>query len=307
MKNLLPVIILLASLWSCQPAPESSQGKDFTDNIEVEVATDTSFVYAFFDQIKQPITPRFVGLPAGQVLPAGWIAELMQEDLQKGFVGKLDVLAPDAMTGDDLFNTNRRQDTSYIPDVGDQVLTGAAWEISMQWWTSETLGNWWDGYVRHAFLTKDEAAMERSREIAEYLMSTPDPDGYFGIYCPALRYQHQGSNGELWAKTTVFRMLLGYYEMSADQRALEVVENGMANTMQYYNKDVQSPFNVKVEYGGVTHGLMLTDVCEMLYRITGKETYRDYSVFLYEDFSEFPIHRAFYDACYGFLLERLDK
>jgi len=135
-------------------------------------------------------------------------------------------------------------------------------------------------------------------------MATQDEDGYFGIYGPAMRYQHSGSNGELWAKTTVLRMMVGYYEMTGDERALEFLEKSMENTMKYYNKGIKSPFDVKAEYGGVTHGLMMTDICESLYRITAKQVYRDYGVFLYEDFSEFPINRAFNDACFGYLMQK---
>ena len=291
-------------LVGCNSLKESSQGKDFTSKVDGNVTNEHALQYPFFDRERHPIQARFEFLSAGDIKPRGWLFAIMNEDVTSGFVGELDNLAPDIMKGDDLFNTTRRKDPTDIPDVGDQILTGAAWEISMQWWSGETLGNWWDGLVRHGFLTDNEAIKKRSEEIVEYLMSTQDDDGYFGIYGPAMRYQHDGSNGELWTKTTVLRMMLGYYEYTKDKQVLEFVERTMANTMEYYNKDAKSPFNVKVDYGGVTHGLMMTDVCEMLYRITGKKEYSDYAVFLYEDFSEYPINRAFNDACYGYLMEK---
>ena len=291
-------------LWTCNSENKSSQGKDFTSKVDANTTNVNAVQYPFFDREKNPLKAHFEWLPVDQITPEGWLYELMKEDITTGFVAELDNLAPDIMMGDDLFNTTRRKDSKDIPDVGDQVLTGADWEISMQWWSGETLGNWWDGYIRHAFLTDNDTAMKRSKEIVEYLLSTQDEDGYFGIYGPAMRYQHQGSNGELWTKTTVFRMMLGYYEFTKDESVLKFVEKAMENTMKHYNKGIKSPFDVDVEYGGVTHGLMMTDVCEMLHRLTGKEVYSDYAVFLYEDFSEFPINRAFNDACYGYLMQK---
>ena len=70
------------------------------------------------------------------------------------------------------------------------------------------------------------------------------------------------------------------------------------------NKTKNSPFDVAVDYGGVTHGLMMTDVCETLYRITKKSKYNDYAVYLYQNFSEQPINRAFNDARYDLLMEK---
>lgn len=298
------ISLILFATMGCKNKIESSQGADFISKVDSNSREREVFQYDFFDREKSPLTEHFQLLPSGEIKPKGWIKEIMKEDLNNGFVGELDNLAPDIMKGDDLFNTNRRQNPNDIPDVGDQVLTGADWEISMQWWSGESLGVWWDGFVRTAFLVDDQNAMQRSREIVDYMMSTMDQDGYFGIYAPSMRYQHTGSNGELWTKTTVFRMMLGFYELTKDQKVLDFVEKAMANTMKYYNKDAKSPFNVALDYGGVTHGLMMTDVCEMLYRITGNVKYRDYGVFLYEDFSEYPINRSFNDACYGYLMQK---
>ncbi len=304
MKKYIPALVLLITFIACKGQEESSQGKDFTSKVDANTATKEAVQYPFFDRDKNPITTHFELLPAGEIKPKGWLFDVMKQDISTGFVAELDNLAPDILKEDDLFNTTRRKDPKDIPDVGDQVLTGADWEISMQWWSGESLGHWWDGYVRNAFLTNDEKAIKHSKEIVEYIMTTMDDDGYFGIYGQEMRYQHEGSNGELWTKTTVLRMLIGYYEHTNDQSVLDFVEKAMAETIANYNKGIKSPFDVKADYGGVTHGLMMTDVCEMLYRITGNQAYSDYAVFLYEDFSEYPINRAFNDACYGYLMQK---
>ncbi|MEM7513212.1 MAG: beta-L-arabinofuranosidase domain-containing protein, partial [Bacteroidota bacterium] len=191
-----------------------------------------------------------------------------------------------------------------VPEMGDLVLTGEAWEQSIMWWNAETIGNWWDGFIRHAYMTHDAEAIAKAEAIVENLLASQDEDGYIGIYKPNLRYQHKGSNGELWAQTTSFRSLLGYYEISGEGRVLEAVEKAMAVTMQKYGPNGRHPFLLENAFGGVTHGLMITDVCETLYRITGKEKYQDYASWLYQAYSTYNINRAFNDLRYPFLAEK---
>jgi len=257
---------------------------------------------SFFEDTRYPVNEKFENLPINQIKPKGWIRSIMEQDISEGFVAHLDKLAPKLMS-DDAFNTARRKDANDIPNVGNQELTGAEWEISMQWWAGETLGNWWDGYLQNAYMTNNATAIKQIDSIANYLLATQDDDGYMGIYSENMRYKHNGSNGELWAQTTLFRMLLAYYEFTGDEKVLQAVEKAMAVTMNEYNENSKSPFNVSVDYGGVTHGLMMTDVCETLYRITKNKKYNDYIVYLYKEFSKYPINRAFNDVRYELIME----
>lgn len=258
---------------------------------------------SFFENKRVFTEPKFELLPLNEIKPNGWIRSIMEEDITEGFVSNLDKLAPKLMS-DDVFNTARRKNVDDIPNVGTQELSGAEWEISMQWWAGETLGNWWDGYLRNAYMTDNKQAISKITEIVTYILSGQDEDGYLGIYTKEMRYQHKGSNGELWSQTVLFRMLLGYYEFTGDKKVLQAVENAMNITMKEYNKNENNPFDVAVDYGGVSHGLMMTDVCETLYRITKNKKYNDYAVYLYEDFSEHPINRAFNDVRYDLLMEK---
>ncbi len=287
---------------SCQKK-ESSQGESFLSQVDqIKDIVNDSDMLAFFENERNPIQPAFQPLPTGSNRPDGWLMEMMKQDLNNGIVGALDDLYPGF--SDDIFNTNRRGGLDDVPEMGDIVLTGAEWEQSIMWWNAETIGNWWDGFIRHAFLTGDEQAIAQSRAIIENLLASQDEDGYIGIYKENLRYKHEGSNGELWAQTTAFRTMLGYYELAGDQRVLDAVEKGMAVTMKNYNKGARNPFYLKNAFGGVTHGLMLTDVCETLHRITGKSVYQDYATYLYEAFSTYSINRAFNDLRYPFLMEK---
>ena len=301
------IAMAILILLNCNSSNEGSQGKDFTEKITDQEKTvqNDSELLTFFAKERQAIRPVFRAFPSGSNQPRGWLLEMMQEDLEHGLVGALDELYP-GIKADDLYHTARRGGMEDIPEMGDLVLTGEEWETSIMWWNAETIGNWWDGFVRYAFLTKDEKAMQQSRAIVDNLLASQDRDGYIGIYKPNLRYQHEGSNGELWAQTTAFRMLLAYYEMTQEEKVLEAVEKAMAVTMNNYNQTTRNPFDLKNAFGGVTHGLMLSDVCETLHRITQKQIYQDYATYLYQAFSTYNINRAFNDLRYPFLTKKDD-
>jgi DUF1680 family protein len=258
---------------------------------------------SFFENTRQEGIPKFEILPVNQIKPEGWIKAQMEQDMMDGFVAKMDLLVPKIIT-EDIYNTARRKSKTDIPNAGTQKLTGADWEISMQWWGGETQANWWDGYMRNAFLTDNKLAIDKTTTFVQKVVASQDNDGYLGIYGRELRYKHESDNGELWAQATLFRLLLGYYEFTGDRKVLQAVENAMKLTLSKYNDNGVSPFNVKTDYGGVTHGLMMTDACETLYRITKNKKYLNFAIYLYKEFSKYPLARAYNDVRYEYLADR---
>ena len=49
--------------------------------------------------------------------------------------------------------------------------------------------------------------------------------------------------------------------------------------MNKYSRNQKNPFDLTKAFGGATHGLMMTDVCETMFSITKKTMYQDYAVF----------------------------
>ena len=128
--------------------------------------------------------------------------------------------------------------------------------------------------------------LARAKAYVRRILATQDPDGYLGIYARDLRYRFDGENGELWAKTTLLRGLLAWYDYSRDNAVLIAIERAVDDVMRHYPADASHPFYSKTpDVGGLSHGLMFTDVLESLYRLTGRSTYLDYALFLYKDFS----------------------
>jgi DUF1680 family protein len=231
-----------------------------------------------------PVKAKLQMLPLNEVKPAGWLQQELQKNLG-GFTGHLDSLAPDLILQDDIYGkdrlTNRvkNKNLGAVSDAGD-------WQAQFLWWNSETQSNWLDGFVRSAVLLGDKAALQKAERLINHLLATQDADGYIGIYDKELRYRFDNENGELWAKATLYRVLLGWYEYTKDKRILTAVEKAVDNVMQAWPIYQSHPFySVNPNVGGITHGLAFTDVLEHLYSITRQPRYMDYCLFLYQDFS----------------------
>ena len=120
------------------------------------------------------------------------------------------------------------------------------------------------------------------------LYTSQDADGYLGIYASDLRYHFTSENGELWAKATLYRGLLAYYEYTNDPQIWNALVRAVDNVMTNYPVDASHPFDTGMNYnGGVGHGLTFTDVLDRMYQLTGEEKYLDYALFLYLDYSKF--------------------
>ncbi len=237
-----------------------------------------------FKKIK-PVQPAFQLLPLNAVTPGGWLKRELQKNMD-GFTGHLDSLVPDLILNDDIYGKNRLNKNIKSKNVG-AVSDEGDWQVQFLWWNSETQSNWLDGFVRTAVLLNDKKQLQKAEQIIHRLLATQDADGYIGIYDKELRYKFDNENGELWAKATLYRVLLGWYEYKKDNAILAAIEKAANNVMAAYPIHQSHPFySVNPNAGGLTHGLAFTDVLEQLYGITKNEAYMDYCLFMYKDFSE---------------------
>lgn len=231
------------------------------------------------------INEAFERLTFGSIKPTGWLKEQMDKDM-KGFVGNLDQLVP-GLINDTIYSSGRLQKHSAIKDLGNLKEGDAEGDEQYKWWNSETQSNWWDGYIRNAILTDNKPALTKVRKHVYDMLATQDSDGYLGIYDKELRYRFTSENGELWAKTTLFRGLLAYYEYTGDKEVLQAIVRAVDNVMQNYPINQSRPFAVSTAFsGGVAHGLTFTDVLDRMFQLTDDKKYRDYALFLYQNFSE---------------------
>lgn len=248
------------------------------NSLPAEAQSEKHDVYIVVNPQKQKFEP----LPFGAIKPLGWLKNQMQQDMD-GFVGNLDKLVPDLMA-DKIYGDDRLTKEHKAKNLGN---IGPELDPQYLWWNSETQSNWCDGFIRNTILLNDKANLAKAEEYINYILSTQDADGYIGIYSPDLRYKFKDENGELWAKTTVLRGLLAWYEYTQKPEILNAFVKAVDNVMTNYPINASSPFkSVKPFAGGVTHGLVFTDVLDRLYQLTSNKKYLDYALFLYKDFSE---------------------
>ena len=229
-------------------------------------------------------TETYQYLPFGSIKPSGWLKIQMQKDLN-GFVGNMDKLVPD-LINDPIYGPGRLHKNSVSKDLGNLKAGDAGGEEQYKWWNSETQSNWWDGYIRNAFLLEEPAAIEKVKNHIDQILATQDEDGYLGIYDKDLRYQFNSENGELWSKATLYRGLLAYYEVTGDKKVWKALVKAVDNVMKNYPVHASSPFSTGNKFnGGVSHGLTFTDVLDSMFYHTKDKKYLDYALFLYQDFS----------------------
>ena len=231
------------------------------------------------------VSEKYRNLPFGSIKPSGWLKVQIQKDMA-GFVGNLDRLVPDLMN-DPIYSTERLHKKSKAKDLGNLKSGDAGGDDQYKWWNSETQSNWWDGYIRNAFLLDDQQAIEKVKIYVNGILATQDEDGYIGIYDKELRYKFTAENGELWSKTTLYRGLLAYYEYTRDEKAWNALDRAVDNVMQNYPLNQSQPFFAGKDYsGGVAHGLTFTDILDRMHQLTGDKKYLEYAAFLYLNFSE---------------------
>jgi len=231
------------------------------------------------------VSDKYQRLPFGSIKPLGWLKVQMQKDMA-GFVGNLDRLVPELMN-DPIYSTERLHKKSKAKELGNLKSGDAGGDEQYKWWNSETQSNWWDGYIRNAFLLDDQQAIEKVKSYVSRILATQDDDGYIGIYDKELRYKFTSENGELWSKTTLYRGLLAYYEYTRDETVWNALVRAVDNVMVNYPVNQSQPFFAGKDYsGGVAHGLTFTDILDRMHQLTGDQKYSDYAAFLYLNFSE---------------------
>ncbi|MFH1006250.1 MAG: beta-L-arabinofuranosidase domain-containing protein [Candidatus Latescibacterota bacterium] len=223
------------------------------------------------------VAPRFRWLKFGDVMPSGWIKAQMEQDLREGFAGHLDQLAPHA--GSDIFDSGRNA-------PGKPNLPGQAGEEGANWGNGESEGNWRTGHIMMAYMSGNAEAKRKADAYVTHILQTQDEDGYIGIYSPELRYpRDRWRTGEIWTQTCLFRGLLAYYEFTGKTEVLDAVERAVRRTLCEYGPGKMSVFGPPgTALTGFGHDLMSADAMEQLYDLTGDASYRDFGLWLYQDF-----------------------
>jgi DUF1680 family protein len=250
----------LTRLWGATPPEGSFQQPE---------AVAKSGQEARASQPEAAVGPVFTWLRLGEVKPSGWIREQMTRDLDHGFAGRLDELCPEASS--DIFVSHRNS--------GAAQNSGNAAKVN--WWNGETEGNWRAGFIAMAYLAEDRQMMQKADEYVRHILNSQDEDGYLGVFAPGLRFSSQG---ELWTQACLMRGLLDYSELTEDQRVRgAVIRATDLSIATYGGRKTRLPLGAGGH--GLPHDLMISDVAERLFDLTGDLKYRDFVLGLYEELS----------------------
>src|SRR5271170_1547426 len=223
------------------------------------------------DSAKYTAGPVFGWLTLGEVKPAGWIKEQMLRDLSGGFAGHLGDLCHEASS--DIFVSNRNSVAS----------ANGANVYKNNWWNGETEGNWRAGFIMMAYLTEDKQTMQQADEYVRHILSSQGEDGYLGVFAPNLRFSKPG---ELWTQACLMRGLLDYSELTGNEQVRKAVIRATDLTIsEYSQRKTPVPFDYTISGQGLSHDLMISDVMERLFDLTGDPKYHDFTVSLYQNMS----------------------
>jgi len=217
------------------------------------------------DAASSAVKPVFSWLTVGEVKPAGWIQAQMVRDLQEGFAGHLGDLCHEASS--DIFVSHRNSAHSQ----------NSANAVNSKWWNGETEGNWRAGFIQMAYLAQDPKTMREADEYVRHILTSQDADDYLGIYAADARFMHPG---ELWTQACLLRGLLDYAELTGNADVMNAVRRSADLTVSVYGAG-KAPIP-----WGESHDLMISDVMERLFDLTGDPKYRDFSVLLYREWSK---------------------
>lgn len=203
--------------------------------------------------------PPYKVLPFGDIKPGGWIREQMLRDITTGNSSYLEKMRP----------------------------LGAPISLSSKHGYGEFEGNFADAIIRNAILTGHGPWLERAKDIAEFLVSHQDEEGYIGRKRPNHFEDLAEKEGELWGQCCFLRAFLAYYEFSKEKKYLDSAIRSVDFMISIFGDRKNKYFvgESTLEGGARAHGLMYVDVLEKLYQLTGDKKYPDFAFRLYEDYS----------------------
>ncbi|MBE7052688.1 MAG: hypothetical protein E7391_00235 [Ruminococcaceae bacterium] len=142
--------------------------------------------------------------PLGAITASGFLKDQMKLG-KDGMSGHLHELEPE-MIADPYVNK------SYVKAWGNAVQNG---------WGAEISGNYWTGYIQHAFTLKDEAMIKTATNWVNGVLKNQKDDGYLGTYTEPDATIYDDYNA--WGTACAMRGLIAFYEATGRDDVLQAV------------------------------------------------------------------------------------
>lgn len=211
----------------------------------------------------------------------GWLHHVLMTEVN-GFSGHMDEYAPEVMRKPFINND--------LPDI-DYTL----------WWDGESTGNWIDGFIRLAFITRDTMMLRKAHTWVNQVMEAQatDEEPYIGVYPKTHPKGNRWTHpvGELWPQSRAYKAMLAYYDATGKEKVLESVKKAANLTIEHFHKyreDMDTAKQEKLLHGVIypglnNHALGIVEPMLKLYEITGEEKYLEFSEYIYDKL-KFLVH-----------------
>lgn len=219
--------------------------------------------------------------PLGKIHAEGFLKEQLLLG-KNGMAGHLFKLEP-GMIYDPFINK------TYVESWGNGSQSG---------WGAEISGNYWAGYIQHAFVLNDAEMIKTATEWVDTMIKKQRSDGYLGTYYEPDAKIHEDYNG--WGTACMMRGLIAFYEATKRQNVLDAVYRCMLwfcenwagdNKTSYAGAYIIEPMIFCYYYTGDER---LVSFCEDYQEYLARnDLYKNsYKTYLYEDFHYFSNHTA---------------
>lgn len=211
--------------------------------------------------------------PLGAIHAEGFLKEQMIRG-KNGMAGHLYELEPGMIHDPFIHKT-------HVPAWGNGDQSG---------WGAEISGNYWTGYIQHAFVLNDPDMIRIATDWVNTMIQKQRPDGYLGTYYEPDAKIHEDYNA--WGTSCVMRGLLAFYEATGREDVLNAVYRCMLWFCENWAGDQ------KTSYSG---GAIIEPMIFCYYHV-GDERLVQFALD-YEDF--LARHDLFKNSCHAYLTEDL--
>jgi len=142
--------------------------------------------------------------PLGKIHAEGFLKDQMLLG-KDGISGHLHELEP-GMIADPFVNK------SYVEAWGDGDQSG---------WGAEISGNYWTGYIQHAFVLNDADMIKTATDWVDAMLKNQRADGYLGTYYEPDAKSYEDYNA--WGTACCMRGLIAFYEATGRKDVLDAV------------------------------------------------------------------------------------
>jgi len=175
---------------------------------------------AFYVSNRPPLRPNpFVKLPIGSIAPRGWLRRMLE-------------LEADGMTGHlaELSRWCKAEGNAWLSPEGKGH---SPWE---------ELPYWLKGFGDTGYVLRDERIIREARRWIEGMLSSQQPDGWFGPAANKHGSRRHRGKPDLWPNMIALNCLQSYYEFTGDKRVLDLMTKYFHWQLTVPDADFLPPF-----------------------------------------------------------------